>query len=207
MRSPFWNYVVLAVAFVAEGASWWIAIRKLLKDRTSRVDVFRAFRRSKDPAVFVVVGEDTAALLGVLVAAGGVYLSHLLQAPWIDGAASIAIGLILAAMAVILVYESRALIVGETADPALVRGVHAIAESDPAVLRARPPLTMQMSPDDVLVNMDIEFHRHLSAADLVSAIDRIEATIRERHPSVGRIFLEVDTVRASVRPGQAPAPS
>jgi divalent metal cation (Fe/Co/Zn/Cd) transporter len=77
--------------------------------------------------------------------------------------------------------------------------VLAIAENDPAVLRARPPLTMQMSPDQVLINMDIEFHRHLSPAELISAIDRIEAAIRERHPSVGRIFLEADTVRASVR--------
>jgi cation diffusion facilitator family transporter len=199
LHNPIWNYLVLAVALVAEGWSWWVAIRKLLDDRTSKVGVFKAFRRSKDPAVFVIVGEDTAALLGILVAAGGVFLSHQLQAPWIDGAASVVIGLILAAVAITLVYESRALIVGETADPMLVRDVHAIAEKDPAVLRARPPLTMQMSPDDVLLNMDIEFRRDLAAGELMSAIDRIEAAIRERHPSVHRIYLEVDSVRSSVQ--------
>jgi cation diffusion facilitator family transporter len=199
LQNPLWNYLVLGVALVAEGVSWGIAMRNLLTDRTSKVGVFQAFRRSKDPAVFVVVGEDTAALLGVLVAAGGVFLSHRLRAPWIDGSASIVIGLILAGVALMLVYESRALIVGETADLRLVRDVHAIAENDPAVLRARPPLTMQMSPDEVLINMDVEFHSRLSPAELISAIDRIEAKIRERHPSVGRIFLEVNTVRASVR--------
>ncbi len=199
LHNPIWNYLVLTVALGAEGWSWWVAIRKLLDDRTSRVGVLRAFRRSKDPAVFVIVGEDTAALLGILVAAGGVFLSHRLQAPWIDGAASVVIGLILAGVAVMLVYESRALIVGETADPGLVRDVQAIVESDPAVLRARPPLTMQMSPDDVLLNMDIEFRRDLSAGELMSAIDRIEAAIRERHPSVRRIFLEVDSVRSTVQ--------
>jgi cation diffusion facilitator family transporter len=199
LQSPFWNYVVLGVALVAEGLSWWIAIRQLLKDRTSKVGVFRAFRQSKDPAVFVVVGEDTAALLGILVAAAGVYLSHRLQAPWIDGAASIVIGLILAAVAVMLVYESRALIVGEAADPILVSDVHAIVARDPAVLRTRPPLTMQMAPDEVLLNMDIQFRRDLSADALIAAIDRIEAAIRKQHPSVSRIFLEVEAVRASVR--------
>ncbi len=199
LQSPFWNYVVLGVALVAEGFSWWIALRQLMKDRTSKVGVFRAFGQSKDPAVFVVVGEDTAALLGILVAAAGVYLSHRLQAPWIDGAASIVIGLILAAVAVMLVYESRALIVGEAADPILVRDVHAIVARDPAVLRTRPPLTMQMSPDEVLLNMDIQFRRDLSADALIAAIDRIEAAIRKQHPSVSRIFLEVEAVRASVR--------
>jgi cation diffusion facilitator family transporter len=199
LHNPIWNYLVLAVALGAEGWSWWVAIRKLLDDRTSKVGVFRAFRRSKDPAVFVIVGEDTAALLGILVAASGVFLSHRLQAPWIDGAASIVIGLILGAVAITLVYESRALIVGETADPALVRDVQAIVENDPAVLRARPPLTMQMSPDDVLLNMDIEFQSHLSSGELISAIDRIEAAIRKRYPSVRRIFLEVDSVRSSVQ--------
>jgi cation diffusion facilitator family transporter len=199
LQNPLWNYLVLGVALLAEGSSWVIAIRKLLQDRTSGGGLFRAFRRSKDPAVFVVVGEDTAALLGILVAAAGVFLSHRLQMPWIDGGASIVIGLILGGVAAALVYESRALIVGETADPALVRDVHAIAEHDAAVLCAGPPLTMQMSPDEVLVNMDIEFHNHLSAAELIAAIDRIEAAIRERHPTVGRIFLEVETVRASVR--------
>jgi divalent metal cation (Fe/Co/Zn/Cd) transporter len=205
LRDPIWNYVVLAVALVAEGCSWWIAIRKLLQDRTSKVNVFRAFRRSKDPTVFVVVGEDTAALLGILVAAAGVYLSHQLRAPWIDGAASIVIGLILAAVAVMLVYESRALIVGETADPILVHEVQAIVEGDAAVQRARPPLTMQMSPDDVLLNMDIEFRHELSAAEVIAAIDRIEAAIRARHPSVSRIFLEMEGVRASVRDARPPA--
>ena len=198
LQNPLWNYLVLGVALVAEGISWVIAMRTLLNDRASKVGIFQAFRRSKDPSVFVVVGEDTAALLGILVAAGGVFLSHRLRAPWIDGSASIVIGLILAGVALMLVYESRALIVGETADPGLVRDVHAIAENDPAVLRARPPLTMQMSPDEVLINMDVEFHRHLSPGELISAIDRIETEIRERHPSVRRIFLEVDTVRASV---------
>jgi len=102
-----------------------------------------------------------------------------------------------AAVALLLVYESHALVVGESAHPDLVRDVHAIAERDPAVRRARPPLTMQLAPERVLVNMDIDFRPELSTAELLGAIDRIEATVRERHPSVERIFLEVEAIRAS----------
>jgi len=197
LKEPIWNYVVLGIALLAEGASWVIALRQLLGGSRFEKRVFRAFRASKDPAVFVVVGEDTAALLGILVAFAGVYLSHRLQNPLIDGVASIVIGLILGAVALLLVYESHALVVGESAHPDLVRDVHAIAERDPAVRRARPPLTMQLAPERVLVNMDIDFRPELSTAELLGAIDRIEATVRERHPSVERIFLEVEAIRAS----------
>jgi cation diffusion facilitator family transporter len=195
LKDPIWNYGVLAVALVAEGASWWIALKKLLANQPSDGHPFRAFRASKDPAVFVVVGEDSAALLGILVAAAGVFFSHRLDSPVIDGVASIIIGLILGGVAILLVYESRALVLGESADPALVRGVHEITERDPAVLRARPPLTMQLAPERVLVNMDIEFRPEVSTAELVTAIDRIESAIRDAHPSVERIFLEVESLR------------
>jgi cation diffusion facilitator family transporter len=197
LREPVWNYTVLGSALIAEGISWVIALRQLLQGRRSERSVLHTFRASKDPAVFVVVGEDTAALLGILVAAVGVFLSHYLDYPEIDGVASIVIGLILGAVAILLVYESHALVVGESAHPDLVKDVHAIAQGDPAVRRARPPLTMQLAPERVLVNMDIEFRPELSTAELIEAIDRIEATVRERHPSVERIFLEVEAIRAS----------
>jgi cation diffusion facilitator family transporter len=200
IRDPTWNYVVLGIAFVAEGTSWAIALKKLLEKKKKGRGLWQALRASKNPAVFVVLAEDSAALAGIVVAFLGVLLGHRLQNPYLDGAASIIIGLILTAVAGFLAYESRDLLVGESADAEVVQSIRTLAEADPAVVGVARPLTMHFGPDQVLLNLDIEFRPHLSASEVTAAVDRLEAKIRSEWPSIRRIFIEAESLKGSERP-------
>jgi cation diffusion facilitator family transporter len=190
IQNPVWNYVVLGIAFFAEGTSWVVARNKLLKHNDAGQGLWQAMRASKDPAVFTVLAEDSAALAGILVAFLGVLLGHLLRNPYLDGTASILIGLILAAVATFLAYESRNLLVGESADVEVLRSIRRVAEADPAVVRVSRPLTMHFGPDQVLLNLDIEFQPYLSSSEITAAVDRVEAAIRNERPTIRRIFIE-----------------
>jgi cation diffusion facilitator family transporter len=201
IKDPVWNYVVLGIAFVAEGTSWAIALNKLLRNRKPGQGIWDALRASKNPAVFVVLAEDSAALLGIWVAFLGVLLGHALRNPYLDGAASIIIGLILATVAGFLAYESRDLLVGESADPDVLQSIRRLAEADPAVVDVSRPLTMHFGPDQVLLNLDIEFRPDLSAAEITAAVDRLEAGIRKERPSIKRIFIEAESLKGRARNG------
>jgi len=193
---PTWNYVVLGIAFLAEGTSWIIALREL-HHATGIANPLRAAKASKDPSVYTVVGEDTAALAGLVVAFLGVFLGHRLQETWLDGAASIVIGLILGTVAVFLVRESRNLLVGESADQKVVQRIREIAEADRAVTRVQRALTLHFGPESVLLNMDLEFAEGVAAADLPQVIDRLERAIRDEFPDIHRIFIEVGSFTAT----------
>jgi cation diffusion facilitator family transporter len=199
IQNPAWNYVVLGIAFIAEGTSWAIALKKLLGKKRRGRGLWQALRASKNPAVFVVLAEDSAALAGILVAFLGVLLGHRLQNPYLDGTASIIIGLILATVAGFLAYESRDLLLGESADADVVQSIRKVAGADPAVLGVSHPLTMHFEPEQVLLNLDIEFRPDLSASEITAAVDRLEAGIRRERPSIKRIFIEAESLR-----GQAP---
>jgi cation diffusion facilitator family transporter len=194
IQDPNWNYVVLGIAFVAEGTSWAIALKKLLEKRKEGQGLWQALRTSKNPAVFVVLAEDSAALAGILIAFLGVLLGHRLRNPYLDGTASIIIGFILAAVAGFLAYESRDLLVGESADVDVVQSIRKVAGADPAVLGVSRPLTMHFGPEQVLLNLDIEFRPDLSASQITAAIDRLEAGIRRERPSIKRIFIEAESL-------------
>ncbi len=200
LSAPAWNYAVLGVALISESTSLSIALRQLLKKRRRGEGLLRTFRTSKDPAVFVVVAEDTAAVAGIFAAFAGVLLSQIFEAPWIDGAASLAIGAILIGVATILVIETRELLMGERADPALVASCCRLAAADPAVAAAKTPLTMQLGPEQVLLNMELRLRPELSGAKAVAAIDRIERRIRDAHPSVRHIFIEAGAIVAPGTP-------
>jgi divalent metal cation (Fe/Co/Zn/Cd) transporter len=152
-----------------------------------------------------VVAEDSAALAGILVAFLGVLLGHRLHNPYLDGGASIVIGLILATVAGYLTLESRDLLVGESAGADIVEDVRALAQADPAVVQASRPLTMHFGPDRVLLNLDIEFRPELTAEEVTAAVDRLEARIRAEHPSIRRIFIEAESLTRR-EPGQALRP-
>jgi cation diffusion facilitator family transporter len=201
IRDPTWNYVVLGVAFLAEGTSWAIALKKFLEKKKKGHGFWQALRASKNPAVFVVLAEDSAALVGIVVAFLGVLLGHRLHNPYLDGTASIIIGLILTAVAGFLAYESRDLLVGESADAEVVQSIRKLAEADPAVVGVARPLTMHFGPDQVLLNLDIEFRPNLSASEVTEAVDRLETTIRKEQPSIKRIFIEAESLKGSGSPG------
>ncbi len=189
LENPLWAYVVIVVAMAFEGTSFVVALRELQR-RPGPKKLLQKVHRSKDPSVFAVLIEDFAALLGLLVAFVGVFVGHWLNNPYIDGAASIVIGLILAAAAVALAHESRSLLVGESASPAIVADICKIVSKDPAVQAARTPLTMHLGPRDILLNLDVEFRDGISASEQIAAVSRIEDAIRKHHPAVKRIFIE-----------------
>jgi len=195
LGSPTWNYVVLGIAFIAEGTTWLIALRELLQDQKTGESFWQTLRSSKDPSIYTVLGEDTAALLGIIVAFLGVFLGHQLNLPVLDGVASLTVGVILIIVALFLAYESKNLIVGESADLDIVRQVRQVAQADPAVDRVGDILTMHLGPQDVLLNMDIGFQPALAASEVVAAVDRLESSIRQQLPFIKRIFIEAESFK------------
>lgn len=190
IENPLWSYIVLAIGVVVEGAAWLIALRAMLRVRAKDQSLWHALRTSKDPTIFTVLGEDSAALAGLVVAFLGVFLGHRLGMPELDGAASIVIGVILIIVASFLASESRNLIVGECATPAVVQGVRDVLEGEPAIERVERLLTMHLAPTNVLVATEVRFDPKLSVPEVEAAMDRIEKRIKETEPYVGQIFIE-----------------
>lgn len=194
LTDPTWNYVVLGFAFLFTSASWIIAFKEFSKNTHKKATLWNAVRNSKDPATFAILFEDTADILGLIVAFLGVYLGHKYQNPMIDGAASIIIGLILTSISLMLAYESKGLLLGESADKFLLESITQITEADPSVTKTKMPLTMHMGPSDILLALMINFDKTLNSADVATAIDRIEKSIRDKHPEVKRIFVEAKSI-------------
>jgi len=191
LKDPTVNYIVLAAAMVFEAFSFTVAWRAFRTHKKGRRTI-AAIHHGKDPSLFTVLFEDTAALLGLVVAFLGVFFSHLFDQPVIDGAASVVIGVILVCAALWLAYESRSLLVGEAADPELVAAVREIALADPAVTGLGAVLTMQLGPEEILLNMEVRFRPGLPAEAVHAAIHRIETCIAGPYPQVTRVFVEVE---------------
>jgi cation diffusion facilitator family transporter len=189
LTDPKWNYIVLAAAAVFEGISFGIAIHAVFKAK-GKEPFFKALHDSKDPSTFTVVAEDSAALAGLAIAAIGVFASHYFEMPVLDGAASVAIGLLLAAVAVVLIWESRGLLVGEGMDKNTARAVRDMVEEDPMVMKSGFPLTMYLGPEEVLMTLDVEFKNDMPAEQVFESVRRIESAIRARFKRVKRIYIE-----------------
>ncbi|MGE5412224.1 MAG: cation diffusion facilitator family transporter [Clostridiales bacterium] len=194
VSNPIWNYVVLSIAFISEGISWAIAYKEFRKEN-SEGNIIGAIRLSKDPTVFTVLLEDSAALAGLVVAFLGVFLGQIFNSPYLDGVASIIIGLILAAVSLFLARESKGLLLGESAGRKVIRRIREISESDPAVRAVQGLFTMHLGPDHILLNMNIEFDRKVNLSDLPSIIDRLEANIKKEYPVIDQIFIEVGSLK------------
>lgn len=193
LENPLVSYIVLAISAVVEGSSFTVAMRQLNAARGDE-GVWTFIRHAKDPSLFTVVFEDSAAIVGLSVAFLGVLLGHLLHSPYFDGAASIVIGVLLMTVAFLLARESKGLLVGEGASPATVAGLRAIVEADADVDRAGRILTMYMGPHDLLVNLEVVFTPGLPAERIHAAIHRIERGIDERYPDVTRVYIEVESL-------------
>jgi len=191
-----WNYVVLALAAIFELYSWTISYRELLLRKDPDESTWDEIIGSKDPVIFTVFLEDSAGLAGTVLAFLGIFGAQMLHRWYIDPAASILIGLLLAAVAVLLGRESGALLLGERTNRARIKRVKEILRQDPAVEQVGDLLTMQLGPCQVLLNVDIRFRGGLDVRHLESAIDRIEKQIRDKEPSIERIFIEADSLRA-----------
>ncbi|HSR64566.1 MAG TPA: cation transporter, partial [Xanthomonadaceae bacterium] len=194
MQRPLINYAVLALSGVFEGGSWWVAMRSFRKAKGTR-GWFEAFRASKDPSTFTVLFEDSAALLGLLIAAVGVAGSQLFQRPTLDGVASIGIGLVLCVAALLLARETKGLLIGESAHPRVRSDILRIAGTDAAIRRANGVFTVQLGPDSVVAALSAEFEDALGTPDIEQCVNRIEAAVRAAHPDVVALFVKPQTAR------------
>jgi len=193
IKNPTWNYVVLSFAIIFESISFYFALIAFRKEMGSQ-GVWQTVHTSKDPTTFTILFEDTAALLGLIVALVGIFLGHQLNNPYLDGVASIAIGVILGVVAGFLAYESKGLLIGEGVNPQTLESIRAIAITDAAVAEVRKALTMHFGPHDVLLTLDIRFEKDLTAAEIAAAVDLLEEKIRAQHPEIKHIFIEAKSL-------------
>ena len=198
VNDAFVNYIVLGVAFVFEAGAWWMALREFTRVKGA-LGFFEAVRRSKDPALFTVLFEDTAAMAGIVVAFTGIWLGQVTGLVWMDGAASIVIGVILAIVAALLAYECKGLLVGESASEEVVESLRTLIESHSADTTVNEFLTMQLGPDDVLVTISLDFSGSLSADDVERHVSEMESKIKTAHPEVKRVFIEAQSFAGHVR--------
>ncbi|MEO7057780.1 MAG: cation diffusion facilitator family transporter [Caldimonas sp.] len=200
LEDPGWSYAILGGSFLFEGASLAIAVRQFL-GAIAGAPFWKSLRDSKDPSLYTVMAEDSAALAGLAAAGLGIWASHSLGMPSLDAVASIVIGLILCAVSTLLIVQSRKLLVGEAVAPETAKRIRAIAQAESSVYRAGWPMTMHLGPDDVLLALDVEFCQGADAEAVMRAIDRIEQAVRAQVPEVGRIYIESRRVeRAEAAP-------
>lgn len=193
IKDPTWNYVVLGFAIFFESVSFYFAMRAFRKEKGNQ-GIWQTVHTSKDPTTFTVLFEDTAALLGLLVAFVGIFLGRQLDKPYLDGVASITIGGILGVVAGFLAYKSKGLLIGEGVSAETLDSIRAIADADPAVAEVRKALTMHLGPSEVLLTLDIRFQKELTASEIAETIDELEKNIRDRHSEVKYIFIEAKSL-------------
>ncbi|MBN8945828.1 MAG: cation transporter [Rhodanobacter sp.] len=192
IKRPWINYAVLGVSFLFEGTSWLVALREF-RARKGKLGYFEAFRLSKDPSTFTVLLEDSAALLGLLIALAGVVGAQAFDAPVLDGVASLGIAGVLASFALLLARETKGLLIGEPAHPRVSGSILAIAAADPGVHAANGVLTVQMGPNQVVATLSAEFEDALTTPQIEACINRIEAQAKTIHPELLSLFIKPQT--------------
>jgi cation diffusion facilitator family transporter len=192
IEAPIVSFAVLGLSFVFEGISWFFAWRRF-RPATSRLGWYEAFVRSKDPPAFMVLLEDSAALVGIVIAAAATAAVELFAQPVWDGVGSILIGILLGITSIGLARESKSLLIGEPAHSDLSRSILDIARRSPGVLRANGLLTLQLSPAEVVAALSVEFADDKRADDIEQCVISIETEIRRQHPSVAALFIKPQT--------------
>jgi cation diffusion facilitator family transporter len=207
IENPGWTFAVLGVSFVFESVSLWVGLKEFWRRRrhASRGDaannrnidksLFGGLRASKDPSVFAVVIEDMAALFGLLIALFGVGASVWLNDPRFDGAASVVIGLMLMLVAIVMMIETRDLIIGESADEDIVCTVREIVINDVCVKEVSRILTMHLAPYEVLLTIDLHFADSLSILEVRESLARIERNIKDRFQMIQRIYIDSSAIK------------
>lgn len=192
VANPLVNYIVLGFATLFEGTSWFIALKEFRAEKGEQGYV-EAVRKSKDPSVFTVLFEDTAALLGLIIAFIGILAAQLFNIPELDGVASIGISIILGATAIFLARESKGLLMGEAASPEVEQQILDIANKDPAIQKANGVLTVHMGPKQIVAGLSVEFEDHVLAPEIEACVQRIEAELKKANPDIVTLFVKPQT--------------
>jgi cation diffusion facilitator family transporter len=188
ISQPAINYAVLGISLLLEGASWTFAVRQFLAMK-GECGWYEAIHRSKNPPGFIVFLEDSAAIAGILIATAGVYLSARTNDPVYDGTASILIGLVLAAVAVLLARETKHLLIGEAADPGIGSTLQDLARERPEIWDVAEVITMQMGPDSVIATMHIAIRDTVAAGQIGNMIRELEDSLKSAWPEVRRLYV------------------
>jgi len=196
IERPVVIYIVLAASLIFEGGSWIVGARAFRQTKR-KLGWWEAFRQSKDPPAFIVVFEDSAAVLGLLVAAGGTTAAILTGDSRWDGVASLLIAAILAGVALLLGQESKALLIGERADPALSDAIIRMAAGMAGVCKANSIATVQLAPNNIVAYLSIDFFDYLRAPDIEHAVVELEKQIRAAHPEVSALFVKPQSVQVA----------
>ncbi len=198
ITNPVVNYIVLAMAMVFEAGACWVAFKEFNR-RRGALGYFEAIRRSKDPSIFTVLLEDSAAMLGLIVAMVAIALGQILEMPVLDGVGSVVIGCILAATAIFLIWETKPLLIGEAADPEVEASVRQVIARQSGIMRTNEILSMHLGPEDILLNLSVDFKDSEDSGDVERAITEMEAQIKRAEPKVRRIFIEAQSWRGHRR--------
>ena len=191
ISNPMVNYVVLGLAMVFEGVAWFYALKEFTRVKGKR-GYIEAVKRSKDPTLFVVLFEDSAAMLGLVVAFLGVWMSQYTGILIFDGLASVIIGVILGGTALWLAYETKGLLIGESADEEIVETIRQLVVESDGVEQVNEVLTMHMGPNYVLLNISIDFDDDIPTGTLEVVIASLDAKIKKSFPEVKRVFVEAE---------------
>jgi cation diffusion facilitator family transporter len=191
VENVFVNYIVLGFAMIFEGAAWYLAFKEFGRVKGSR-GYIEAVRQGKDPSFFVVLFEDSAAMLGLLVAFVGVWLGDVTGNSVFDGIASMIIGLILGGAAVWLAYETKGLLIGERANREVVDGIRRLINTQPSVRHVNEVLTMHMGPEFILVNVSVDFSDNIRVGEIEETVARMDHQIKANFPNVKRVFVEAE---------------
>jgi cation diffusion facilitator family transporter len=184
-----WNYIVLGVSFLFTAITVIITLKKFNRER-GHLGFFKGIRQSKDPSVFIVLLGDIGDLIGLLIAFLGVFLGHLLHNPYYDGIASMAIGIFLIGVSILLVRESRSLLMGESVSKKTIREIILLTEADPSIIKVKQHFSMYLSPEEVVLQMIAVFKKDLTTREITEAIKRIIKIIQEKFPRMKQIFIE-----------------
>ena len=196
------NYLVLALSFVFESISWWIAVREFEKYRGKR-GFIEAATRSRDPTSYLVLFEDSAALIGIVIAFAGVAAADYLGIPALDGVASIGIGIVLAVTALFLARESKGLLLGEPAQDSTRRSIAALVRATPGVLDVARLITVHLAPQQVVAALDVDFADDLRTSEVERVAAAVETAIKTKHPEVVAVFVSPRNAGPMVKSGGA----
>lgn len=185
------NYIVLSFAILFEGGALYVAAKEFNKYR-GQLGYFEAVKRGKDPTLFVVLFEDSAAMLGLVVAMAGIALYQVTGNPIYDGIASMTIGVILAVTAVWLAYETKGLLIGESANPEIVAEIRAVVDHHAMIASVNEVITLHMGPETIVVNISLDFKDDLDSSDVEDGVTAISKAIKQVDPAIRRVFVEAE---------------
>jgi len=191
------NYIVLGLAMLFEGAAWYFALREFTRAK-GKWGYIEAVQRGKDPSMFVVLFEDSAAMLGLIVAMAGIMLAQETGILQFDGIASVIIGVILGGTAIWLAYETKGLLIGESANLHVVEGIREIAARIEPIEHVNEVLTMHMGPDFILVNLSADFTDTVKAGEVERAIASLDSLIKQAYPAVKRVYIEAESRKLKI---------